>query len=380
MMARRRTLRLLLFAAATLCCTSWSAAYDSVLVMPRVDTTDPMVRRVVAALRDTIQRWRLPPDADEDPDRRGAPGNVAGIIRNWCSPTPAVVKHFPATIMSVEPGGEMHYVARVIISSTDHAGSVIPFAIIRAAFDVRDSVPVARVPLDEATAEWETARVGRITYVFPPDITFRKRRAERANAFLLRTAEALGVQPPNGVRYVITRDRDELCSILGVEYLAVPPSAITYPVQRTVIVGTHEEAYLHELVHIVLADYPAGHEVIREGIATLYGGSLGVDLADLVTTYARKTPPLEVPTLTQLFTEGERLQDDVYIMGAVVCDAIRRRHGVNTLIDLLHITSTALTLQRCAELLTMEPSDTMVTLTDLLDETVQAVSSEQPAR
>lgn len=379
MMAVGGSLRVLFLAVVTLGCTSWSMAYDSVLVMPRVDTTDPMVKRVVAALQDTIQRWRLPPEAAEDPDRRGAPGNVAGIIRNWCSPTPTVVKHFPATIMSVERGGETDYVARVIISSTDDAGSAIPFGIIRTAFDVRDSVPVARVPLDEATAEWETQRVGRITYVFPPEIDFRKRRAERANAFLLRTAAALGVEPPDGVRYVITRDRDELCSVLGVEYLAVPPSAITYPFQRTVIVGAHEEAYLHELVHIVLADHPAGNEVIREGIATLYGGSLGVDVTDLVTAYARETPPLDVPTLTQLFTEGERLQNDVY-MGAVICDAIRRRHGVGTLIDLLHTSSTALTLQRCAELLTMEPSDTMVTLTDLLDETVQSLRSEQPAR
>jgi len=379
-MAVGGSLRVLLLAVVTLGCASLSMAYDSVLVMPRVDTTDPMVRRVVAALRDTIQRWRLPPEAAEDPDRRGAPGNVAGIIRNWCSPTPTVVRHFPATIMSVEQGGESNYVARVIISSTDDAGSVIPFGIIRTVFDVRDSVPVARVPLDEATAEWETERVGRITYVFPPDIDFRKRRAERANAFLMRTAADLGVKPPESVRYVITRDRDELCSVLGVEYLAVPPSAITYPIQRTVIVGAQEEAYLHELVHVVLADHPAGNEVIREGIATLYGGSLGVDVADLATAYARETPPLEVPTLTQLFTEGERLQNDVYIMGAVICDAIRRRHGVETLIDLLHISSTALTLQRCAELLTMEPSDTMVTLTDLLDETVQSLRSKQPAR
>lgn len=379
-MAVGGSLRVLFLAVVTLGCTSWSMAYDSVLVMPRVDTTDPMVRRVVAALQDTIQRWRLPPEAAEDPDRRGAPGNVAGIIRNWCSPTPTVVKHFPATIMSVERGGETDYVARVIISGTDDAGSVIPFGIIRTVFDVRDTVPVARVPLEEATSLWETQRVGRITYVFPPEIDFRKRRAERANAFLLRTAAALGVEPPDGVRYVITRDRDELCSVLGVEYLAVPPSAITYPFQRTVIVGAHEEAYLHELVHIVLADHPAGNEVIREGIATLYGGSLGVDVTDLVTAYARETPPLDVPTLTQLFTEGERLQNDVYIMGAVICDAIRRRHGVGTLIDLLHTSSTALTLQRCAELLTMEPSDTMVTLTDLLDETVQSLRSEQPAR
>ena len=379
-MTARGSLRWLLCAVVALCCTSMAVADDSVRVMPRVDTTDPMVKRVVAALQDTIKRWRLPLDADEDPDRRGAPGNVAGIIRNWCSPTPTVVKHFPATIMSVERGGETDYVARVIISSTDDAGSVIPFGIIRTAFDVRDSVPVARVPLDEATAEWETERVGSITYVFPPEIDFRKRRAERANAFLLRTAAALGVEPPDGVRYVITRNRDELCRILGVEYLAVPPSAITYPAQRTVIVGAHEEAYLHELVHIVLADHPAGNEVIREGIATLYGGSLGLAFADLVTAYARETPPLEVPTLTQLFTEGERLQNDVYIMGAVICDVIRRRHGVDALIDLLHISSTALTLQRCAELLTMEPSDTMVTLTDLLDETVQSIRSEQPAR
>jgi hypothetical protein len=130
----------------------------------------------------------------------------------------------------------------------------------------------------------------------------------------------------------------------------------------------------------VLADHPAGNEVIREGIATLYGGSLGIPFADLVTAYARETPPLDVPTLTQLFTEGGRLQNDVYVMGAVICDAIRRRHGVGTLIDLLRTSSTALTLQRCAELLTMEPSDTMVTLTDLLDETVQSLRSEQPAR
>ena len=346
-------------------------AADSVHVMPRVDMADSNVARVVQTLRDTILRWRVPHSDGRDPDADGRPGNVAGILRNWCSPSPVVVHTFPATIMSVEATAPSTYEARTIVSAIEHSGSMVPLAVLRTTVRFASGDVTVDNPLDALTEDWKTSTVGRITYVYPPDVAFSRRRAQAAEAFIANVADSLDVLPPSSIRYVITRSRDELCRVLGLEYFAYPPTAISYPRQRTVIVGAPVEAYTHELVHLVLVDYAAAAEVVREGVATLYGGSLGATFDELLRAYATDIDPLRIPTLTQLFTEGARLQDDVYIMGAVVCDAIRRRHGINALKDLLSISSTALSLQRCAELLAMEPSDTMVTLSDLLDEALQ---------
>lgn len=355
----------------TLAVALWAGhvfASDPVRIMPRVDTTHPDVRVVVRAWTDSLLRWRVPVVSDVDPDRHGIPGNVGGMLRNWFSPSAAVVETFPPTILSVEPAGNERYVVRTMFGATEATGNVIPFGIMRTTIELGSGAPVVVQPMDEVMRDWESSTVGPITYRYPSDVEFRRKRAQLAVKFMERVAKELQTDMPKAMTYILARDRDELCRLLGVEYFAVPPSAIAYPDQRVLIVGNADELYAHELVHIVAGEAGNGHEVLREGVATLYGGSLGKTFDQLLEEYAATTPPERIPTLTQLFTEADRSQEDVYVVGAVLADAIKRRHGISSLRDIMGISSTALAMQRCAELLDMEPSDTMVTLSDLLDE------------
>lgn len=343
-------------------------ASDPVRVMPRVDTMQADVRVIVRAWTDSLLRWRVPMIPANDPDRHGVPGNVGGMLRNWFSPSATVVETFPPTILSVEPKGADSYVVRTMFGATEDAGNIIPFGIMRTTFRLASDGPHLLDPMAEALEGWESTTVGPITYRYPADVEFRRRRGANAVRFIERIAKDLGVAAPSSMTYILARDRDELCRILGVEYFAVPPSAIAYPEQGVLIVGNADELYAHELVHMVLGEAGNGHEVLREGVATLFGGSLGKTFDQLLDEYAAATPAERIPTLTQLFTEADRSQEDVYVVGAVVCDAIRRRHGVTALHDVLAVRSTAIAMQRCAELLGMEPSDTMVNLSDLIDE------------
>lgn len=336
--------------------------------MPRVDTSHPDVRVVVRAWTDSLLRWRVPVVSAVDPDRHGVPGNVGGMLRNWFSPSASVVETFPPTILSVEPAGVERYVVRTMFGATESTGNVIPFGIMRTVIELGNGGPKVIQPMDEVMRDWERSTVGPITYRYPPDVEFRRKRAQLAVKFMERVAKDLQAEMPTAMTYILARDRDELCRVLGVEYFAVPPTAIAYPDQRVLIVSNADELYAHELVHIVAGAAGNGHEVLREGVATLYGGSLGKTFDQLLEEYTAATPPERIPTLTQLFTETDRSQEDVYVVGAVVAEAIRRRHGVLALREVMGITSTAMAMQRCAELLDMEPSDTMVTLSDLLDE------------
>lgn len=341
---------------------------DVLRVMPRVDTTNRTTQRILEAWADSIRRWRVVPEPQPDPDRTQAPGNVAGLLRNWFSQDSSIAATFGPTVLSVEPDHHGRTVVRTMFGAQEPGSrAIVPFGIVRTVFRFDDGRPVVVNPLREGLVGWAATAFDMLQYRHPPGTVLPEGETAAAADFVRRIAAEFRVGVPDTIHYVVAADRDQLCTLLGLEYFAVPPQGIAYPRQRTLLSGTADVVYRHELVHLVLADVDQAHPVVREGIATLYGGSLGKTYAELVLDYRRRVTAGRIPSLITLFTDPSPSQDDIYILGAALCAVVRERHGTGALRTMLATASTAETMRLMAYFLGVEPSDTMGSLEPVLE-------------
>lgn len=345
---------------------------DAVRVMPRVDTTNVVVRRIVQAWIDSIGHWRTP--ATPDADRTMVPGSAASVMRTWFSQSTDLIATFHPTILSVEPDSKGRYVVRTLFSAVEPGTkNVIPLGQMKSVVSVTEDGIAAVNMMEEATERWERTTVDMITYLMPPDSEANRQRMRNAARFVRTIADSFHVDVPEEITYVVARTRDELCAILGLEYFAMPPQGLAWPLSNMIVVGNGDVGYAHELVHLVLRKYDAAHPVVREGVATLFGGSLGIPYSTLVLDYRDKRHGT-VPSFTSLFTENNVEQNDVYVLGAALCDMVRRTHGTDGLKALLEARTTSETMHKLSYMLGIEPNDTMGGLDSILEEACAAVN------
>ena len=349
--------------------------------MPRVDQTDLTVKVVLSAWVDSLATWRgVNPELIRH-DRSAVPGSPRTVVTDWFSQDLELVRRFPPTVLSIEPDGEQ-WVVRTMFSTTD-AGTnhVIPLGILRTWFQFDDHGLLETVsPVERASASWTEQVVGRITYRTPRDLPLDPVRALEADRFLEGTAEYFGVEPPDHVTMYVAPNRDRMCELFGLEYYAFPPSGMAFPDQGVVFSGLGDPYYPHELTHIVVRDLEGGaHPIVSEGVATWLGGSITFDYLSLLTTYRSERRGTDVPSFIQLFTEDAIPQDDQYILGAVLIDAIDRRHGADGVRQVLTSRSTSGTMLAISRMLTIDPSDQLGSLLPLIEESIAAYRP-QPGR
>ena len=173
---------------------------------------------------------------------------------------------------------------------------------------------------------------------------------------------------------------DEMIALLGVEYYAFPPAGLTYTNDNIVLNGRGDPYYPHELVHAVLSEFDEGaHPIVREGVATWLGGSGTQSFKQLATDYLASTSPSDVPSFVQLFTEAPARQDDQYVLGAVVCNAIYNRGGMDALKSVLQARTASETMLLVGRYLGIEPADVQPSLMPFIKEAVQ-IAQAKPGR
>jgi len=333
-----------------------------VQIMPRVDTAHPVVRAVLTAWLDSLDAWRRPMAMNANNDRHA----VGGIVKDWFIQNERTVRSFPPTILSVEHEGDV-WVVRTMFSMTDTvSGHIQPLGIVQAAFSDAAGHWAVVSPLDRATRTWPREKVGMITYVHSPYHVMDHDRTDASVRFVEDVARATGQPLPKAITYYVAKDRDELCRLLGVEYHALPPSGLAFPKEGIVMSGLGSEWYPHELVHVVLARFDDAHPVIREGVATWLGGSLGIPFDTLVDRYVEGKEPEQIPSFVALFTDPDRSQDDVYIIGAALCKVVHDTHGMEAVLRLLQARSTSDVMLLCSRYLHLDPSDQQESLAAVL--------------
>lgn len=349
--------------------------------MPRVDQSDLTVKVVLSAWVDSLSAWRGLTPALIRHDRSAVPGSPRGVVTDWFSQTDDVVRTFPPTVLSIEPDGDQWVVRTMFSTVQDGSNHVIPLGILRTWFRFDEHGLLETVsPVERVTASWDEQVVGRITYRTPEDLPLDAARAREADRFLDETAAYMGVEPPSDVTMYVAPNRDRMCELFGLEYYAFPPSGMAFPDQGVIFSGLGDPYYPHELTHIVVRDLEQGaHPIVSEGVATWLGGSITDDYLTLVGTYRATRAGTTVPSFIELFTDDAIPQDDQYILGAVLIDAIARRHGADGVRHVLASRTLSGTMLAISRMLNIDPSDQLGSLLPLINESI-AAHRPQPGR
>jgi hypothetical protein len=351
-----------------------------VMVMQRVDTSDPDARQVIAAWVDSLDTWRgVGPRAfGECRDRPDMPVSSQVVVRDWFSQSLDVIKTFPPTILSVERANST-WVVRTLFSFEDHStGHLVPLGILRTTFERSPSGNLQTVaPFPNSIENWETHRFGLLEVVVPPGTPVSEQRAWDAVRFIKRTAEDFDVDQPDVVTIVLAPDRDAMCALLGVEYYAYPPSGLAFPASGVILSSLGDPYYPHEYVHVVLRNLDQGaNPIIREGVATWLGGSINTDFGTLALRYLERGDDVVIPSFLALFTDEQPKQDDQYVLGAVILDAAYRRQGMYGVRRLLMAKSKSETMLLVARLLDIDPADSHGSLVPFLEESISAAHAK----
>jgi hypothetical protein len=232
-------------------------------------------------------------------------------------------------------------------------------------------------PLTESLANREATTVDMITYSHTEGTEINTYRASEATRFVRSIANRFDVAVPENITMVLSPNRDAMCSVLGLEYYAFPPSGLAFP-ERNIILSSFDDPYYpHELTHIVLRPLEKNaHPIIREGVATWLGGSINTGMTQLVSDYLRVRNVDDIPSFLELFTNDEIAQDDQYILGAAICATVAKRHGDEAVADLLLAGTTSEVMLKLKTYLGVDPADEQSSLVTLLRDIVSSAQAK----
>ena len=203
---------------------------------------------------------------------------------------------FPATVLSIQlaqPGVSDEYVVRTLFASTDGpTNDVKPIALTRV-YAIRENGHwVFANALPRLTRDWKRHLVGHVNYIVQPGHTFDEGKARNAVRFADSVAVAFGVQPITNLDYYVTDTPEEIHRILGLDFIVGGEQAsYSDPGRQMILVGSSVfgENHRHELTHSALAPLtwtPNTAEIVNEGTATWFGGSLGKSFPQVMRDYA----------------------------------------------------------------------------------------------
>ncbi|HMG69722.1 MAG TPA: hypothetical protein VK544_01310 [Gemmatimonadaceae bacterium] len=203
---------------------------------------------------------------------------------------------FPATVLSIQlaqPGVSDEYVVRTLFASTDGpTNDVKPIALTRV-YAIRENGHwVFANALPRLTRDWKRHLVGHVNYIVEPGHTFDEGKARNAVRFADSVAVAFGVQPITNLDYYVTDTPEEIHRILGLDFIVGGEQAsYSDPGRQMILVGSSVfgENHRHELTHSALAPLtwtPNTAEIVNEGTATWFGGSLGKSFPQVMRDYA----------------------------------------------------------------------------------------------
>ncbi len=203
---------------------------------------------------------------------------------------------FPATILDVQPvqsaSGELYQVKTLFATAIGPDHQVKAIALTRV-FAVRENGRwVFANALPRLTARWPRAQVGEITFVYPPEHRFDRVRAQRAVAFADSLALAFAVPGPPAFTYYFTDSPEELFRAMGIDW-GFGGQGYGYAIRADNLLLSGDprfgEENRHELTHYVLSPLMKRGRVpplVSEGLASWFGGSIGLRYDQMVREYA----------------------------------------------------------------------------------------------
>ncbi len=246
--------------------------------------------------------------------------------------------HFTIVHLAPAVGLDSTYLIRILISGVDDSTrDVRPLALFRVYATRESGRWVLANALPRLTRGWRHDTLGHLTFVYPPERRFDRRKASATAAFVDSLARRFGLPTPLPIAYYFTDDLVQTLAAAGLDFFPIGSDTVggrANPWDRFVLIGSSSsgESYRHELAHIVLAPLFSGarvHGLILEGLMTWVGGSAGLDYAHLLPglrDYLESHPEL---TLEHMLSDPPpRVGSlDVGYDGAAVLCALVHDHG-----------------------------------------------------
>lgn len=343
--------RFLCLICAIICsATAVQAGGDDVHVMRRVDTAHPQVRRVLSQWVDSLSQWSIPTSWY---GMHLVRPTTQSVVRDWFYHESA-----RPTVLSVDFDGNGYAVRTLFTTRVAGSSTEQPLGTMRCRFtlDASGSSWIIEDALETATRHWDTTRIGIVTLIHAPIHIVDSQEVEASVELLRQTAERFSLATPSHVQCYVVASRDDIGQMLGIDYYAYPPSGISYP-RDGIVLQSNDASLRHELMHILFSQYAHTHPVLREGIATLLGGTGVLDVDQAVDQYIRERDDQSTPSFVQLFTSSRVEQADVYVLGAVLCDAVLRSGGSVALFEVLQLSRPSDVMYRIASVLDLDISD-----------------------
>lgn len=196
----------------------------------------------------------------------------------------------------------------------------------------------------------DTVSIANFRFYLPEGLRLDIIKAEQTITLANAITRKFELSKIDTIHFYIARDRDEMCSYIGLSYFLGSPTGFSISEDKLVFTSYGEPWYPHELAHVLFREFDSTmHPVLSEGIATLIGGATFLD-----TTYEHSLedakvrlqsgPPLSLITAIES-PYYERSVDVNYATGAWLCKIVLERLGVKGLHSLLRAGKTTAALR-----------------------------------
>ena len=170
-------------------------------------------------------------------------------------------------VLSIDPESD-HYAIRTLYSADNLEYGVLTIQTVYASkengeWKLRNALPIR-------TADWFRKQFGEILFIYPSEETFDESKAREAAAFVDSIKRTYELSDVGIIEYYVASDFNEMAFIRGLDYTWDLTDGTALMPNNQIFVGNGEEAYLHELVHILFKEYNLAN-FVNEGLATYLG-------------------------------------------------------------------------------------------------------------
>ena len=253
-------------------------------------------------------------------------------------PSEQLLNYYKPTILSIEKEGA-NYSIRTLFNAEGLDGPYKksnPWCITKLYAVKENNLWKLKNAFSIITQDWKRKTIGKINFIYPPEHTFNKHLANKANKFCDSIVSKFQLPDWKPFDFYITKSGDELGKLLGFDFFFTGyTSGMGINEKRILLSGLDSEWYPHEFVHLLLENKER-HGMINEGFATLLGGAMDKSFDERAKILAQELAKNDSISFDDILNKRWGWQFAAYYTtGAIICKLVYEKAGIVGLIKLL---------------------------------------------
>lgn len=253
-------------------------------------------------------------------------------------PSEKILNYYKPTILSIEKQGDV-YAIRTLFSADGLEGEYKksnPWCITNIYAVNENGKWKLKNALPFLTKNWLRKKIGKITYIYPPEHKFNDSLALRANKFCNDLADKFQFYDWKSFDFYIAKNADDMGKLLGFDfYYAGYTTGVSMEDKRILFSGMDSEWYPHEFVHLIVENKNR-HKMIEEGFATWNGGSMKLSFEENAKILAEQMATNDSIKFTDILNQIWGWQYNAYYTtGAMICKLAYDKKGIAAVKKLL---------------------------------------------